>query len=76
VNGFGGFTFDGGTPSFAPHLPKEWRRLSYRVRWQGRIIEVVADHDACTVTLLAGKTLTVRVYDEDVTLTPRREKSR
>lgn len=40
ANGFGGMRCQRGKLSFKPVLPKEWESFSFRVRYQGRLLEI------------------------------------
>jgi len=44
VMGFGGFRIKDGRPAFEPRLPKEWKSISYKIKWHGHMIEVSASH--------------------------------
>ncbi|MDE6952160.1 MAG: glycoside hydrolase family 65 protein [Lachnospiraceae bacterium] len=40
ANGFGGMRCQGGKLSFRPVLPKEWESFSFRIRYQGNLLEI------------------------------------
>lgn len=40
VLGFAGFALSGGTPTFAPRLPKGWKRLAFSLQVQGQTLSV------------------------------------
>jgi len=54
VMGFGGFGVRGGRPRFDPHLPKEWRKLSYTVQWRKRILEVTVTRRSLRLRARSG----------------------
>jgi alpha,alpha-trehalose phosphorylase len=66
VAGFGGLRDFDGEPRFAPRLPAEWTRLSFRVELQGRRLEVELTLRATTYTLRSGEALTLRHFGEPV----------
>ena len=78
VCGFGGLrhTYSGDTSgggaddglSFRPVLPEELPRLCYRLRFRGRLLKVVVQHESATYELLRGDPLTVRHEHESVEL--------
>ncbi|HZJ10252.1 MAG TPA: glycosyl hydrolase family 65 protein, partial [Trueperaceae bacterium] len=45
VFGFAGLRVKDDKPTFRPRLPRRWRRLRFRLRWRGCLLEVDADHD-------------------------------
>jgi alpha,alpha-trehalose phosphorylase len=59
-----------GRPSFRPKLPPGIRRLRFRVRFRGALVEVDTDAAATTYRLLEGAALTILHHDEAVALDP------
>lgn len=53
--------------SFAPFLPKGWQRYAFHVNYRGRLLDIQVDQHV-TVRLLAGEPLSLKLYDEIITL--------
>jgi alpha,alpha-trehalose phosphorylase len=70
VYGLGGLRDMGGRLRFMPRLPERLARLAFRLRFQGRLLEVeVRDHHA-SYRLLEGEPLTVHHFGEEIELGP------
>jgi alpha,alpha-trehalose phosphorylase len=69
VAGFGGLRDHSGILSFAPCLPAELGRLSFRLTYRGRKLTVEATPDTATYHLRAGEPLEIRHYGDRFTLT-------
>ena len=69
VSGFGGMRSSEGRLTFAPRLPPGIVRLSFRMRYQGRIVHVETEAAKARYTLLAGDPLPIRHHGSEVTLT-------
>jgi alpha,alpha-trehalose phosphorylase len=54
VDGFGGLRFFGEDLCFSPRLPRQLARLSFKLRYRGRALEVVVTHEQATYALLEG----------------------
>jgi alpha,alpha-trehalose phosphorylase len=70
VAGFGGMRDHGGSLSFAPRLPQQLSRLTFRLLFRGRRIWVEVDHRQARYTLLQGPPLDVGHHGATVTLAP------
>lgn len=68
VQGFAGMRYNEKGVSFAPFLPKKWTGYSFKINYQGRILAVAVDKDGAKLTLVSGNDLTVKVWDQEVTL--------
>lgn len=68
VNGFGGMRVYDGALSFRPYLPAGWKRYSFRVTFQGRLIEVTVDATRVVYRLLEGDPLAIRHQDLEIRL--------
>jgi alpha,alpha-trehalose phosphorylase len=66
VGGFGGMRCEGGELLFRPRLPPGIVGLSFRLRYQGRILHVSAREGKATYSLLSGAPLRLRHYDSQV----------
>jgi alpha,alpha-trehalose phosphorylase len=69
VAGFGGMRDHGGALAFAPRLPEDLGRLSFRLLYRGRRLQVEVKDDAASYTLLSGEPLEVRHYGEALRMT-------
>ncbi len=49
VEGFGGMRMKEGVLSFNPALPEEWRSLSFKVNYCGRVLTVKVSHEGLSV---------------------------
>lgn len=54
VMGFGGFSIRDGKASLSPHLPKDWQKLSFHLKWQGETISVDIRHDRVALQTAGG----------------------
>ncbi len=71
VQGLGGMRHHGESLGFRPRLPPRIRRLSFRIGFLGRQIQVAFNHERVTYRLLGGRAISFRHFDETVRLTPR-----
>src|SRR5699024_7641973 len=71
VDGLGGMREGGSELHIAPALPESVTRLSFRVLWRGKAVQVEATHETVICTLLDqnGAQLPMRIYDEEVLVT-------
>jgi alpha,alpha-trehalose phosphorylase len=67
VYGMAGLRDGGGSISFDPRLPKEWRRLNFRLEVRGVTLKVDLDHDRIRF-VSEGGSLVVSVRGEEVTV--------
>jgi alpha,alpha-trehalose phosphorylase len=68
VGGFGGMRVSDERISFAPRLPPGLGRLSFRLRYRGRIVGVEIRSGLARYTLLAGEPLRVSHHGKEITL--------
>ncbi|MFN8597066.1 MAG: glycosyl hydrolase family 65 protein [Anaerolineae bacterium] len=59
VNGFAGMRVHGDTLSFKPYLPAQWTNYTFKVTYQGRLIEVAVHTAGTTYRLLNGEPITI-----------------
>ncbi len=71
VHGLGGMRHHGDSLSFGPRLPPGIRRLTFRVSFLGRCIQVTFNHQRVIYSLLRGGPITFQHFDEKVRLSPR-----
>jgi alpha,alpha-trehalose phosphorylase len=68
VGGFGGMRVVDGQLCFAPKIPQGIARLSFRMRYRGRVVRVSAGECTATYSLLAGDPLEIRHHGQPVTI--------
>jgi len=54
VKGFGGQRIKDNKLSFEPSLPKEWKKLSFKIKWRQNLLKVSIDNEGCEVSNLQG----------------------
>lgn len=69
VQGFGGMRTDGERLSFAPSIPKNWISYSFRVLYQGALIEVNVDQSDASLKIVEGSNVVVAIYGKIQTVT-------
>lgn len=75
VYGFAGMREYGGRLSFNPRLPKGVKSLCFPLTVQGRMLEVEISGEAATYRLRKGEPLTLRHWDQEITLSEGEPKS-
>jgi alpha,alpha-trehalose phosphorylase len=70
VHGFAGLRDHGGRPRFWPALPDGWRRLHFRLRVRGSLLDVDLRQELATYRLLEGDALEIEHRGERVWLEP------
>lgn len=70
VYGFAGLRDHGGRPRFRPALPRGWRRLRFRLRVRGSLLEVDLGQERATYQLLEGDALEIEHEGEPLRLEP------
>jgi alpha,alpha-trehalose phosphorylase len=68
VAGFGGMRDHGGGLTFAPRLPEDLARLSFRLCYRGRSLKVEVENDLASYRLLDGEPLEVKHHGEALRL--------
>jgi hypothetical protein len=68
VGGFGGMRADQDGLSFMPQLPPGLAGLSFRMRYQGRVLLVKVRHGAATYSLIEGDPLPIIHHGERLTV--------
>ena len=68
VHGFAGMRTLDGQLSFKPFTPKNWQGYSFKVNYQGRLLEISVDHQKVSIRLLAGEALKLNLFDEALVL--------
>src|SRR6202012_5875556 len=69
VQGFGGMRQTSEGLTFAPRLPDGISRLTFHIRYRGRMFRVRVTRHEATYELLEGEQLTISHFGEQVTLT-------
>lgn len=66
VHGFAGMRTLDGQLSFKPFTPKDWQGYSFKVTYQGRLLQVTVNHDEVRLVVLQGEPLEVTLFDKAV----------
>jgi alpha,alpha-trehalose phosphorylase len=69
VDGFGGMRNHGDDLCFSPRLPRQLERLSFKLRYRGRILQVTALPQAAIYVLLEGTPVRLSHHGEPFVLT-------
>lgn len=69
VFGFGGFRWTLNGPSFSPRLPKQWDRLTWRMYFQEKLIEISHTQYESVYTCLTGGELNILHNGHSYTIT-------
>jgi alpha,alpha-trehalose phosphorylase len=70
VAGFGGMRDHDGKLSFAPRLPSRLARLTFRMRFRGRCLQVAVTAGEATYSLVDGPPLEIAHHGEALTVKP------
>ncbi len=76
VAGFGGMRDHDGVLTFAPRLPERLPRLTFRLSYRRRAIEVAIDHQHASYRLLHGQPLAVTHHGQPITVSTGKPVSR
>jgi alpha,alpha-trehalose phosphorylase len=68
IAGFGGMRDHDGNLTFAPRLPSRLARLTFRILFRGRRLEVEISRDTATYTLLDGPPLAIAHHGDVIEL--------
>jgi alpha,alpha-trehalose phosphorylase len=68
VPGFGGMRMTASGLSFAPRLPTQLRRLTFKLMYRGSSLQVTAENQSATYTLLDGEPVEIGHHGERFTL--------
>ncbi|KRO16454.1 glycoside hydrolase family 65 protein [Lacticaseibacillus saniviri] len=68
TTGFAGMHIVNGQLQFTGHLPAAWSKLTFRVRYQNRLLQVEIDQQQLAVVLLEGDALTITIDGEIQTI--------
>jgi alpha,alpha-trehalose phosphorylase len=71
VAGLGGMRHHGDELAFRPQLPPAIRRLTFRMTFQGRLLQVRFNHSRATYSLIEGRPLDLKHFGQEVHLTTR-----
>jgi kojibiose phosphorylase len=66
IYGFGGLSVDKkGQLNIDPCLPKEWKKMRYRVCWQGSLLEVIIENNLPQVKIIEGGEVTIKIKGQE-----------
>ncbi|WP_314059714.1 glycoside hydrolase family 65 protein [uncultured Vagococcus sp.] len=66
VHGFAGMRTLDGQLSFSPFTPKDWQGYSFKITYQGHLLQVTVDHEEVRLVVLQGEPLAVKLFGEKV----------
>ncbi|MBA3073399.1 MAG: glycoside hydrolase family 65 protein [Anaerolineae bacterium] len=69
INGFAGLRTTGGSLTFHPKLPKQWKGLAFKLNWQGSVLAVHCTESKTTYTLVSGDVLNFIHFGKQIVLT-------
>ncbi len=61
ILGFGGVNLRGDTLEINPKIPPQWRSLSFRLCWKGRVVAIRIAGKALEATLVQGEPMDMRI---------------
>ena len=62
VMGFGGFRINNEIISFKPAIPKEWKKLSFKINAKGRCFLITITQKKFCIKLESGDEISIGVY--------------
>lgn len=74
VSGFAGMRCREDGLHFAPKLPADWPELTFRLSWQGRLLQLRFSQQQAEYQLLSGEAMTLWQGDETIRLTAPQER--
>jgi trehalose/maltose hydrolase-like predicted phosphorylase len=63
IFGFGGVDLMGDTLGFKPKLPRQWRSISFRVCWRGRVVAIRITGSTVHATLVQGEAMDIQIAE-------------
>lgn len=68
VEGFGGMRVRDNQLVFNPLIPEKWKSFSFKVWFRENVLKVNVNGNAITITNEEGPSITVKVYDKEVSI--------
>lgn len=68
VHGFAGMRTLTGELSFAPYCPEKWNGYEFKLKYRGRLIQVIVHKETVEFVLEEGDALSFTLYDKEVLL--------
>ena len=75
VEGFGGLRAEPELLSFDPHLPKQWNKYAFHLRWRNHFLHIIVDKNGATLVNNAPDDLQVKLRGK-LTLVPANAQAR
>lgn len=72
VNGFAGVDVNEDGLSMAPFLPPKWNGYRFRLWYCGSFLEADVRKEHCTVRLLEGPSVALKLYGQEISLSAER----
>lgn len=68
VYGFGGVRTDGPELLLAPSIPEKWTSYTFKISYQGALLEIKVSQNDVQLRLLEGSPVTVKLYGQETTI--------
>jgi len=68
VYGFAGLRIKESGLSLSPSIPDKWKHFAFNLEYQGCQISIGIDRQRISLVLKKGNSLTMKLYDEKITL--------
>ena len=68
VYGFGGVRTDGPELLLAPSIPEKWTSYTFKISYQGALLEIKVSQDDVQLCLLEGSPVVVKLYGQETTI--------
>lgn len=68
VKGFGGMRVKDGQLHFNPFIPKQWQSYTFKIKFRGRVIQMLVDKSGAKLNLQSGEPLNVVLGNQVVQL--------
>lgn len=68
VYGFGGVRTDGTELLLAPSIPEKWTSYTFKISYQGALLEIKVSQNDVQMRLLEGSPVTVKLYGQETTI--------
>jgi maltose phosphorylase len=64
IEGFGGVKVMNNQLHLLPHIPENWKQLSFKIHFRKRILSLSVSQNICKVTLLSGEAIELNIYQQ------------
>lgn len=71
IYGFAGMRIKESGLSFSPSLPEGWNQYVFKIKYLGRLIEIMINQSEIILTLLSGEPFVIKIYNKETMLSDR-----